>query len=58
MFTKPPSRATIGTALAVIGALFTGYAGVSYLVAPQSMAPDFGLPSRPRPWSPSPAASC
>ncbi|MER7209922.1 DUF4267 domain-containing protein [Streptosporangium sp. NPDC000239] len=38
----------IGTVLAVVGALFIGYIGVSYLVAPQSMAPDFGLPSWPQ----------
>ncbi|MGV9328168.1 DUF4267 domain-containing protein [Streptosporangium sandarakinum] len=44
---KPPSRATIGTALAVIGALFIGYVGVSHLLAPHSMAPDFGLPAWP-----------
>ncbi|MEU4541999.1 DUF4267 domain-containing protein [Nonomuraea dietziae] len=48
MSAKPPSRTSIGTVLAVVGALFIGYIGVSYLLAPQSMAPDFGLPSWPR----------
>ncbi|MEV4380749.1 DUF4267 domain-containing protein [Streptosporangium sp. NPDC049644] len=47
MSAKLPSRATIGTALAVVGALFIGYIGVSYLLAPQSMAPNFGLPTWP-----------
>ncbi|MEU9833577.1 DUF4267 domain-containing protein [Streptosporangium sp. NPDC048047] len=47
MSTKPLSRTTVGTVLAVVGALFIGYVGVSYLLAPQSMAPNFGLPSWP-----------
>ncbi|MER5327099.1 hypothetical protein [Streptosporangium roseum] len=38
MSAKLPSRATVGTTLAVVGALFIGYIGVSYLLAPQSMA--------------------
>jgi hypothetical protein len=48
MSAKLPSRTTIGTALAVVGAVFIGYIGMSYLLAPQSMAPSFGLPSWPR----------
>ncbi|MGW2146244.1 DUF4267 domain-containing protein [Nonomuraea bangladeshensis] len=48
MSTKLPSRATIGTVLSVIGALFIAYVGVMYLLAPQSMAPDFGLPTWPQ----------
>ena len=47
MSAKPSSPATIGAVLASIGALFIGYVGVMYLVAPQSMAPNFGLPSWP-----------
>ncbi|AQZ62567.1 small membrane hydrophobic protein [[Actinomadura] parvosata subsp. kistnae] len=47
MSAKLPSHTTIGTVLAFIGALFIGYVGVSYLLAPQSMAPNFGLPSWP-----------
>ncbi|MFF0248247.1 DUF4267 domain-containing protein [Streptosporangium sandarakinum] len=47
MSAKLPSRVTIGTVLSVVGALFIGYVGVSYLLAPQSMAPDFGLPTWP-----------
>ncbi|GAA3227751.1 DUF4267 domain-containing protein [Nonomuraea helvata] len=47
MSAKLPSRTTIGTVLAFVGALFIGYVGVSYLLAPQSMAPNFGLPSWP-----------
>ncbi|MGI5492941.1 DUF4267 domain-containing protein [Microtetraspora malaysiensis] len=47
MSAKLPSRTTVGTVLTVVGALFIGYVGVSYLLAPQSMAPNFGLPSWP-----------
>ncbi|NUR83233.1 MAG: DUF4267 domain-containing protein [Nonomuraea sp.] len=47
MSAKLPSRTTIGVVLACVGALFIGYVGVSYLLAPQSMAPNFGLPSWP-----------
>ncbi|MEV4108998.1 DUF4267 domain-containing protein [Nonomuraea sp. NPDC049695] len=47
MSAKLPSRTTTGTVLAFVGALFIGYVGVSYLLAPQSMAPNFGLPSWP-----------
>ncbi|MFG1752805.1 DUF4267 domain-containing protein [Streptosporangium sandarakinum] len=47
MSAKLPSRVTIGTVLSAVGALFIGYVGVSYLLAPQSMAPDFGLPTWP-----------
>ncbi|MCK2213726.1 DUF4267 domain-containing protein [Actinomadura sp. ATCC 31491] len=43
-----PSRGTAGAVLAVIGAIFIGYVGISYLLTPASMAPAFGLPSRPR----------
>ncbi|GAA2285622.1 DUF4267 domain-containing protein [Nonomuraea roseoviolacea subsp. roseoviolacea] len=48
MSAKLPSPTTIGTVLAFVGALFIGFVGVRYLLAPQSMAPDFGLPSWPR----------
>ncbi|MFI6316223.1 DUF4267 domain-containing protein [Nonomuraea sp. NPDC050556] len=48
MSTRLLSPTAIGTALAVVGALFIGYIGVSYLLAPQSMAPNFGLPSWPK----------
>lgn len=37
----------VGTTLAVVGALFIGYIGVGYLLAPQSMAPNFGLRTWP-----------
>ncbi|MGW2156898.1 DUF4267 domain-containing protein [Nonomuraea sp. NPDC001699] len=47
MSAKVPSRTTVGVVLAFVGALFIGYVGVSYLLAPQSMAPNFGLPSWP-----------
>ncbi|NUW40840.1 DUF4267 domain-containing protein [Nonomuraea rhodomycinica] len=47
MSAKLPSRTTIGTVLAFVGALFIGYVGVNYLLAPESMAPNFGLPSWP-----------
>ncbi|MET8340968.1 DUF4267 domain-containing protein [Streptosporangium canum] len=47
MSAKLPSRATVGTTLAVVGALFIGYIGVSYLLAPQFLAPNFGLPTWP-----------
>ncbi|MEU1391943.1 MULTISPECIES: DUF4267 domain-containing protein [unclassified Nonomuraea] len=47
MSAKVPSRTTVGAVLAFVGALFIGYVGVSYLLAPQSMAPNFGLPSWP-----------
>jgi hypothetical protein len=41
------TRSTIGTALAVVGSLFIIYVGVSYLLAPQTNAAQFGLPSWP-----------
>ncbi|GAA3520666.1 DUF4267 domain-containing protein [Actinocatenispora rupis] len=41
------TRSTIGTALAVVGSLFIMYVGVSYLLAPQANAAQFGLPSWP-----------
>ncbi|MFI9561208.1 DUF4267 domain-containing protein [Nonomuraea endophytica] len=47
MSTRLPSPTTVGTVLTVVGALFIGYVRVSYLLAHQSMAPDFGLPSWP-----------
>lgn len=48
MSTRPrPAPTTIGTVLAVIGSLFIMYVGVSYLLAPQSNAAQFGLPSWP-----------
>ncbi|MFC7721693.1 DUF4267 domain-containing protein [Nonomuraea recticatena] len=48
MSTTLPSRSTVGTVLAVVGSFFIIYVGVNYLLAPQSTAPDFGLPSWPR----------
>ncbi|MFJ4778835.1 DUF4267 domain-containing protein [Streptomyces sp. NPDC088762] len=38
----------VTTALAAIGAAFILYIGCSYLLAPQAMAADFGIPSWPR----------
>ncbi|MFI6044597.1 DUF4267 domain-containing protein [Nocardia sp. NPDC051321] len=38
----------IATALSLIGAAFIIYVGVSYLVTPASMAPQFGLPEWPQ----------
>ncbi|WP_067534799.1 DUF4267 domain-containing protein [Nocardia crassostreae] len=37
----------IATVFSLIGAAFILYIGISYLLAPQSIAPDFGLPARP-----------
>lgn len=48
MSTTLPSRSTVGTVLAVVGSFFIIYVGANYLLAPQSTAPDFGLPSWPR----------
>ncbi|KAA2267107.1 DUF4267 domain-containing protein [Solihabitans fulvus] len=45
--TKVPSRATIGTVLAVLGALFIIYVGANYLLLPETTASSFGLPSWP-----------
>lgn len=39
---------TVNTVLAVLGALFILYVGVSYVLTPESMAPNFGLPSWPQ----------
>ncbi|WP_214410156.1 DUF4267 domain-containing protein [Sphaerisporangium fuscum] len=47
MSAKLLSHTRIGIFLAFVGALFIGYVGVCYLLAPQSMAPNFGLPSWP-----------
>ncbi|MFC9293623.1 DUF4267 domain-containing protein [Streptomyces sp. NPDC057011] len=38
----------VTTALAAFGAAFILYIGLSYLLAPQAMAPDFGIPTWPR----------
>ncbi|WP_433681094.1 DUF4267 domain-containing protein [Nocardia sp. CA-119907] len=38
----------LGTAGALVGGAFILATGVGYLVAPDSMAPDFGLPDWPR----------
>ncbi|MEV7726370.1 DUF4267 domain-containing protein [Streptomyces sp. NPDC087917] len=38
----------LATVLAGLGAAFILYVGVSYLIAPQSMASDFGAPTWPR----------
>ncbi|MCP2290074.1 DUF4267 domain-containing protein [Nocardia amikacinitolerans] len=37
----------IATALSVIGAAFILYVGLSYLIAPETVAPGFGLPAWP-----------
>ncbi|MFG2622616.1 DUF4267 domain-containing protein [Streptomyces sp. NPDC048507] len=42
------SRRHLTTVLAAVGAAFILCIGLGYLFAPQSMAPDFGLPSWPR----------
>lgn len=36
------------SALAALGAAFIIYVGLSYLIAPQDTAPDFGVPTWPR----------
>lgn len=41
------TRIRINTALALIGAAFILYIGVSYLIDPASTAPGFGLPAWP-----------
>lgn len=41
------SLKTVNTVLAVLGALFIMYVGVSYVFAPATAAPGFGLPSLP-----------
>jgi hypothetical protein len=41
------TRIRINTALALIGAAFILYIGVSYLIDPASTTPGFGLPARP-----------
>ncbi|MCY0935137.1 DUF4267 domain-containing protein [Streptomyces sp. H34-S4] len=38
----------LATALAALGAAFILYIGLSYLIAPQANAADFGLPTWPR----------
>ncbi|WP_084484211.1 DUF4267 domain-containing protein [Nocardia anaemiae] len=37
----------LATALSLIGGAFILFIGVGYLIAPQSMAPSFGLPATP-----------
>lgn len=47
------TRTRINTTLALIGAAFILYVGISYVVAPASTAPGFGLPA----WPHGPAAA-
>ncbi|MFD9572022.1 hypothetical protein ACFWBI_19480 [Streptomyces sp. NPDC059982] len=42
------ARKHVTTALAAVGAAFILCVGLGYLFAPQSMAPDFGIPAWPR----------
>ncbi|WP_369240203.1 DUF4267 domain-containing protein [Streptomyces sp. R21] len=42
------SLKSVNTVLAVLGALFIMYVGVSYVLAPATTAPDFGLPNWPQ----------
>ncbi|HLS76667.1 MAG TPA: DUF4267 domain-containing protein [Nocardia sp.] len=41
------TRTRIATALALLGAAFILYIGISYLVTPESIAAGFGLPAQP-----------
>ncbi|MBD0691316.1 DUF4267 domain-containing protein [Streptomyces sp. CBMA123] len=41
------SLKTVNTALTTAGVLFIFYFGVSFIVTPETIAPGFGLPSRP-----------
>ncbi len=41
------SLKTVNTALTTAGALFIVYIGVSYVLTPETSAPDFGLPGWP-----------
>jgi hypothetical protein len=45
--TKFPPRTTISVTLAVLISIFVIYIGISYLLAPQSSAAGFGVPSPP-----------
>jgi hypothetical protein len=40
-------RTRLATGLSLLGAAFILYIGIGYLLAPQSMAPGFGLPAWP-----------
>ncbi|RMI35570.1 DUF4267 domain-containing protein [Nocardia stercoris] len=42
-----PDAPWLGTALSLIGAGFITFVGVRYLVTPESMAAEFGLPAAP-----------
>ncbi|MBF6145193.1 DUF4267 domain-containing protein [Nocardia nova] len=42
------TRTRIATALVLIGVAFILYIGLGYVLAPNSMAPDFGLPAWPQ----------
>ncbi|MEU3741189.1 MULTISPECIES: DUF4267 domain-containing protein [unclassified Streptomyces] len=42
------STKTVGTVLTTLGALFIMYVGASYVLAPESTAPDFGLATWPQ----------